>query len=142
MWRSVSFRRPTPGPESDPSQAGFLDGAAAGLAMRIARYDPATARALLGLIVRRVESEPDRAGGFVALEAIIAMALINPQQAVTMLERLPDGPPRSLQHQTKDRARWDLAAVLARPADRRWKYLQWHYFHAWVPDVEDLVGPF
>ena len=142
MWRSVSFRRPTPGPESDPSQAWFLDDSAAGLAMRIARYDPATARALLDPIVRRVESEPDRSGAFVAREAIVALALVNPQKAVTLFERLPDGPPRSLLHQNKDRARWDLAAVLARPADRRWKYLQWNYFHAWVPDVEDIVGPF
>ena len=22
----------------------------------------------------------------------------------------------------------------------RWKYLQWHFFHAWVPDVEDIVA--
>jgi hypothetical protein len=142
LWRSVSFRRPTPGPESDSSQAWFLDASAAALAMRIARYDPATARVLLDPIVRRVASEPEKTGAAVGREAIVALALINPQRAVTLLEQLPDGPPRSLLHQTKDRARWDLAAVLARPADRRWKYLQWNFFHAWVPDVEDFVGPF
>jgi hypothetical protein len=142
LWRSVSFRRPTPGPEGNPAQAWFLDGAAAGLAMRIARYDPATARGLLDPIVRGVVSEPEKTGAAVGREAIVALAVVDPQKAIGLLEQLPDGPPRSLLHQTKDRARWDLVAVLARPADRRWKYLQWHFFHAWVPDVEDIVAPF
>ena len=30
----------------------------------------------------------------------------------------------------------------ARPAERRWKYLQWHDFSTGVPDAEDLAGPF
>ena len=37
---------------------------------------------------------------------------------------------------------WALAAILARPGDRRWKYLQWDFFHSWVPDIEDIVGEF
>ena len=32
--------------------------------------------------------------------------------------------------------------MLARPGERRWKYLQWHFFHNWVPDVEDIFTPF
>ncbi len=143
LWRSVSFRRPALGPETDPSQGWFLDGATAGLAMRIARYDPATAGAMLEPIARRMAAEPNTSVAYAAREAILALALIHPQKAVTLLEQLPDAPPKSYLRQTKDRARRDLAALLARPdGDRRWKYLQWNYFHAWVPDVEDLASPF
>ena len=96
-------------------------------------------------------ARPDRAprgvragslSAFVARETIVALALVGPQKAVALFEQLPDGPSGSLLHQTKDRARWALAAVLARPADRRWMYLEWHYFHAWVPDAEDLAESF
>jgi hypothetical protein len=144
LWRAVSFRRPGAGPESDPSRSGFLDGSAAVLAMRVARYDPATAAVLLEPVARRVASEPDNVGAVIGREAIVALALVSPQKAVALLEQLPDAPPRTLLHQTKDWARRDLAAVLARPAERRSKYLQWNYYHTWVPDVEDfaVVGPF
>src|SRR5262249_10532578 len=66
LWRSVSFRRPTPGPESNPSQDWFLDGSAAGLAMRVARYDPATAGALVDPIARRMAAEPNTPVAFAA----------------------------------------------------------------------------
>ncbi len=142
LWRSLSFRRPTPGPESESWQAEFLDGAAAGLAMRIARYDPATAGMLLEPVARRMAADPNGLGATIGRQIIIAQALVNPQRAAALLDQLPDAPPKSLLRQTKDRARRELAAVLARPAELRWKHLQWEYFHAWVPDVEDLVPPF
>ena len=59
LWRSVSYRRPGPGPESDPSHGRFLDAATAVLAMRIARYDPATAGALLEPVARRLAADPN-----------------------------------------------------------------------------------
>jgi hypothetical protein len=142
LWRSVSFRRPTPGPDTDPSQESFIDGAAVGLAMRIARYDPATAGVLLEPVVSHVASNPNGTGALIGREVIVALAQVAPLKAAALLEQLPDAPPRTLLRQTKDRARRDLAAVLARPADGRWKYLQWNYFYAWVPDVEDLASPF
>jgi hypothetical protein len=143
LWRSISFRRPTPGPESDPAQAWFLDGSVAGLAMRIARYDRMTASSLLAPVEYRVRSDPNGTGAWVGREVVVALALIMPVKAATLLEQLPDAAPGTLLRQTKDRARCDLAALLARPdGDRRWKYLQWNYFHAWVPDVEDSVGTF
>jgi hypothetical protein len=142
LWRSVSFRRPTPGPESEPSQDQILDATAAGLAMRIARYDPATAGVLLEPVARRMASDPNGLGAACGRQIIAAQAAINPIKAATLLDQLPDTPPKSYLRQTKDRARRELAAMLARPADRRWKYLQWEYFHAWVPDVEELASPF
>ena len=75
LWRSISFRRPTPGPESHPGQRWFLDAASAALAMRVARYDPETARALIDPIVRRLASEPNTAVIFAGREVILAMAL-------------------------------------------------------------------
>ncbi len=60
LWRSVSFRRPGPGPESHPSQGRRLDASAAVLAMRIARYDPATAGALLEPVAQRARSRSER----------------------------------------------------------------------------------
>jgi hypothetical protein len=54
---------------------------------------------------------------------------------------MPDAPNPVL-NQAGSRARWALAAMLARPGERRWKYLQWHFYHNWVPDIEDLVAAF
>ena len=142
LWRSESFRRPGPGPESHPSHGRRLDASAAVLAMRIARYDPATAGALLEPVTRRLAADPNGTAGSVGREIIVALALVNPQKAVRLLEQLSYGPRKVLLRQTTDWVRRDLAAVLARPADRRWKYLQWNDFHTWVPDVEDMVGPF
>jgi hypothetical protein len=143
LWRSVSFRRPTPGPESEPWRGEFLDGTTAGLAMRIARYDPTTAGMLLEPVARRMASNPNGLGATFGRQIIIAQAVVNSQKAATLLEQVPDAQPKSYLRQTKDRARRDLAALLARPdGERRWKYLQWEYFHTWVPDVEDLVPPF
>jgi hypothetical protein len=142
LWRSLSFRRPTPGPESDPHQDSLIDDTTAGLAMRIARYDPATAGVLLEPVARRMASDPNGLGALFGRQVIVALALVNPQRAATLLERLPDTPPKTLLRQTKDWARRDLAALLGRPAERRWKYLQWKYFHAWVPDVEEMASPF
>jgi hypothetical protein len=142
LWRSISFRRPTPGPESQPNQSWFLDAAAAALAMRVARYDPETARALVDPIAHRLASKPNTAVSWADQEVIVAMGLISPQKAVALLEQFPDAPPKSALDQIKTRSRLALAVMLARSGERRWKYLQWHYFHNWVPDIEDLVGPF
>ncbi len=139
LWRSISFRRPTPGPGSNPGQKWFLDAASAALAMRVARYDPDTARALLDPLASPLASGPDTPA---AQEVIVALGLINPQKAVSVLEGIPDAPPDTVQHQSRNRARWSLAAMLARPSERRWKYLQWNFFHNWVPDVEDIVATF
>jgi hypothetical protein len=142
LWRSISFRRPTPGPESDPHQESFLDGTAAGLAMRLARYDHETAAVILEPVVRRMGSDPNGLGAAFGREIVVALALVNPQRAAALLEQLPDAPPGTLLRQAKDWARRDLASLLARPWERRWKYLQWEYFYTWVPDVEELASPF
>lgn len=142
LWRSISFRRPTPGPESNPGQSWFLGAAGAALAMRVARYDHETARALLGPIARRLASESNTAVIFAAHEVILAMALISPQKAVALLEQIPDAAPNPVLQEARIRSRWDLAALLARSGERRWNYLQWNFFHNWVPDIEDLVGQF
>ena len=39
-------------------------------------------------------------------------------------------------------AQRELAIVLARSGERRWKYLMRHYFYLWVPDAEDLAESF
>lgn len=142
LWRSVSFRRPTAGPADNPAQALWLDQASSALAMRIARYDPAAARALLDPIIDRVAADPENVGAAIGREAIVALGVVNPRKALAVLDRLPEGAPGTLLRQNRNRARRELAAVLARPADLRWKYLTWEYFHAWVPDVEDIVPPF
>jgi hypothetical protein len=142
LWQSISFRRPTPGLEGKPGQSWFLASATAALAMRVARYDPDTARALIDPLARRLAAEPNTEVVHAANEVIVALGLISPQKAVALLEQIPDTAPNSVLHQVKSRARWALAAMLARPGDRRWKYLQWNFFHSWVPDIEDIVGEF
>ena len=140
LWRSLSFRRPTPGPGSDRGQGGRLDQASAGLAMRLARYDPDLAHSLLDPIARRMADDPMDLGAVVGREVIVALGLIDPKRAVALLEQLPDAAPDTLLHQTRERARLELAAMFTRPGERRWKYLQGKYFPLWVPDVEDIGG--
>lgn len=142
LWQSLSLRRPTPGPGANPAQAIWLDQADSTLAMRLARYDHATARALLDPIIERILADPEKAGGNAGREAIVALGVVNPRKAVAVLDRLPDGSTGSLPRQARDRARRDLALVLARSGERRWKYLMWNYFYVWVPDVEDIMPPF
>ena len=141
LARSLALRRPTAAPEADPSQGWFLNQATADLAMRLARYDPVTARALLDPLVSRVASGAASQLESVAQDVIVALGLIDPKGAVELLERLPEPPKTDLQ-QTKNDARLKLARMLSRTGDRRWGYLQWHHSHLWVPDLEDVVGEF
>ena len=92
LWRSISFRRPTPGPDSKPGQGWMLNMATAALAMRVARYDPEAARALLDPIARQVAADPlNRAD--VIREVVVALGLISPQGAASLIEGFPDAPP-------------------------------------------------
>ncbi len=70
------------------------------------------------------------------------MGVVSPQRAVALLEQLPDSTTNRILHQAKTRARWGLVAMLARPGERRWKYLALHFFGNWVPDIEDIGGEF
>ena len=72
LARSLALRRPTAAPEADPSQGWFLNQTTARLAMRLARYDHATARALLDPLVRRIASGAAAQLDTVAQEVIVA----------------------------------------------------------------------
>ena len=109
--------------------------------MRVASYDPETARALVDPLARRLAAEPNTEAN-AAGEVIVALGVISPQKAVALLAGIPDAAPGTVPHQAKNRALWDLAAMLARTGERRWKHLQWNFFHNWVPDIEDIVGVF
>ena len=63
--------------------------------------------------------------------AFAAAAVIDPDWAVQLVERLPDDPDFK-PHQTKNAARLAAAGVLARHGEARWRYLQYHYaFLGW-----------
>lgn len=134
FWRVLSMRGPR-SPDArpyDPAVATDLK-----LAMALARYDRAVARALLEPCVG--PDAPASVAGEQRGVAFAAAAVIDPAWAVKLVEALPDDPDVKF-HATKNAARLAVAATLARRGEARWRYLQSRYLYVWVPDIEDIAA--
>jgi hypothetical protein len=138
LWRSLSLRRPIP---ADQRLEGVAAQEDADLAMRLARYDRDVARLLIEPLAARARTAAAKEPGFPARDIVVAAATVDPRWAVEIAEALPE-PPDLMPNQPKHDARLKLAQALARRGEDRWKYLQWHFLHHWVPDVEDIVPDF
>lgn len=126
LWRTIALRPPVPSADADWRDAQ--------LAVTLARYDRDLARALLEPLARPGDISPQVGNrGLIAAAA----ALIDPRWAVEIIEALPE--PTTLQmHEPANAGRLAMAHVLARRGERRWRYLQSHFLHLWVPGVEDI----
>jgi hypothetical protein len=117
LWRAVALRPPRPD-ERGEDGAGRSD---AELALNLARYDHATATALLGPTLPRLRSAETETSipTFVAM----AQALIDPRRAVALVEGLTEDPALG-RDQPKDAARVAVAEILSQHGDDRWRTLR------------------
>ena len=105
------------------------------LAVMLARYDRAVARALLDPLVGPDALASVRVGARGLPYA--AAAAIDPGWAVGLVEALPDDAGLKA-HEPKNAARLAVAKVLSRRGVDRWRYLTYQHLHLWVPDIEDI----
>jgi hypothetical protein len=69
-------------------------------------------------------------------EVFEAAAIVDPAQAATMIDSLPE--PSGLSTQDlKNAATAALARILARPQDERWRYVERRLLHLWEIDSEE-----
>ena len=134
FWRVLSFRAPKP-VDIKPFDAGVTTDNR--LALMLARYDRAVARALLAPYVG--PEAPNGVGFDDRGLAFVAAAVIDPAWGVALVEALPDDPDLKL-HSTKNAARLAVAAALVRRGEARWRCFQYRYLNLWVPDIEDIAA--
>ncbi|MFI5457340.1 MAG: hypothetical protein ACHRXM_17995 [Isosphaerales bacterium] len=131
VWRSIALRAPSLDERGEGS-SGRADGE---LAMNIARYDRSAAAAVLARAVdsyRKTDVDTLRQG-FVAM----ALALIDPVKAVSLVESLPEDPglERTL---AKNSARLYTAEVLSDQGEARWQMSRNWGVSIWKPEGSDL----
>ncbi len=129
FWRAASFRTPSPSRVVRPVPPE------AALALLLARYDRDAAMVLLAPVLDRGPIPKDAGLPVLAL----AVAAVNPERAVALVESLPDDPGLDLNpfEHFKNIARLDLAAFLARPRRERWEWVTDRLLHLWVVGDED-----
>jgi hypothetical protein len=130
LWRAVSLRSPQPD-ERGQDTAGRTG---AELAMNLARYDRATAAAILGPTLPQLGSaETDT---HISAFVLTAEALIDPRRAVARLGGLPED--RSLDRSLpKNAARMMVADLLSQHGDERWRSLSQWGASMWRPESSD-----
>jgi len=111
------------------------------LVMMVARYDRQLAARLLEPQLREIGTHSVQTGvsDFATTIVLSALALIDPQQAVERVEALPDDleagtDPRT----TKNRARMEVAKMLALHGADRWRHLYENLLNLWTPDQRYL----
>jgi hypothetical protein len=123
LWRVLAMRQPN------------REQADAQMAMMIARYDRAIARALVEPIAS--EARAARLSFWNSTGLYAAAAAIDPKWAASLVEALPEDPDLKMQG-AKNYARLVVAGLLGRTGERRFKKLQHSYLYLWIPDVEDI----
>ncbi|MFI5459602.1 MAG: hypothetical protein ACHRXM_29610 [Isosphaerales bacterium] len=111
------------------------------LAMMVARYDRQLAARLLELQLREIGTHSIRRDvrDFATANVLTALALIDPQQAVERVEALPDDPGAGTDpNTTKNRARMEVAKMLALHGADRWRHLYENLLNLWTPDQRYL----
>jgi protocatechuate 3,4-dioxygenase beta subunit len=132
--RAVLMRRAR-GDQSRSGEYGLARTTAL-LAMTVARYDR-------GLAARILRPELDRLGSnyglfgtdYLTPTTLAALALIDPNRAVAMVEALPEDPGPAIDPEaTRAQARRSVARVLARHGDERWRTVVQQFLYFWTPD--------
>jgi hypothetical protein len=107
------------------------------LALLLARYDRDAAMVLLSPLLDRQPIPKDD----VVSPLARALAGVDPERAVALVEALPDDPGDNIRpaRNLKDSARLDLSAFLGRPPARRWERITGQLLHLWVVGDEDAL---
>lgn len=117
LWRAVSYRESLPTVEWLDDQAELAN---CSLAMMIARYDRAVARVILeGVISRCPPPAFPVVGDDVGSMLVRAATLVDPEWAVSLIERLPEPPEARITH-AKNNARLQVAVMLGPAGNERW----------------------
>jgi hypothetical protein len=131
VWRAAALRAPL----LEERGVGASGRTAAELAMNLARYDRAAAAAVLA----RAVAGYDTADVDTSRQAFVAMALalVDPHRAVTLVESLPEDPGLDDMH-PKNSARKRTAEILATHGDARWRTARQWGASLWTPAGSDL----
>jgi hypothetical protein len=131
VWRAVALR----GPWLEERGEGRGGRADAELAMNLARYDRAAAAAVLAraLAAYATTDRDTYRQAFVAM----ALVLIDPRRAVSLVEALPDDPGLDTAL-PKNAARRLAAETLANRAPARWRAARERGIALWLPEGIDL----
>ncbi len=139
LGRMLALRSAT-GDQIDPGEVAAVRSKAV-LAMMVARYDRQLAARLLQPELREIGAHSIRAGmsDFATTNFLSALALIDPQQAVERVEALPPDPGAGTDsNTTQNRARLEVAKILALHGADRWRHLYENFLNLWTPDQRDL----
>jgi hypothetical protein len=133
LWRAIALRQNglNRNQQNNPSP---LDGGSQAssdmrLAMVLARYDRTLADALFASFWKRIPGALSGRGDTGGI--VTAAAVLDPKQAVAIIEGLPDG-------DAKTNAARRLAKFLALDDDKCWNYIQREVLVLWVVDEEDF----
>ncbi len=131
IWRALALRRPRD--ERDRGQTLAVAVEDGYLALMLARYDRALARALLEPWAEPSVNIAWIDNGLIA----IAASAIDPRWGVALVERIPDSPDARGQS-PKNEIRLRVTGFLARTGEQRWRHVQSNNLRFWVPDVVDF----
>jgi hypothetical protein len=134
FWRALALRPPRP---ARGSGNGTYEGGAAQLALVLARYDRAVARAALEPAARRLGELFDPRYTYQARRFYAAATMIDPHWALSLVEAAPDRTSPG-GYRPRDEARQTVAEVLAQAPASRWDYLMERvlFFHTDSRDDE------
>ncbi len=139
LGRTLTLR-PATGDQTDPGEVAAVRSKAV-LAMIVARYDRQLAARLLQPELGEIGTHSIRFGmsDFATTNVLSALALIDPQQAVDRVEALPPDPGAGTDpNTTQNRARLEVAKILALHGADRWRHLYENFLNLWTPDQRDL----
>ncbi len=139
LGRTLALR-PASRNQTDPSEVTTAWRKAV-LVMMVARYDRRLAARLLEPDLREIGTRSIRASAtdYTITNVLLALTLIDPQQAVERVLALPDGPGGGTNPETtKNQARMQVAKILARDGADRWRYLYERFLSLWTPDQRSL----
>ncbi len=115
FWRGVALHAPGDDPRSDFG----ADYPLISEVMLFSRYDREVASTLFEPIAAYVRGRPLRGGQDIIVGVLHGLACLDPRNAIAVVESLP--PARTLNiGEPTNYARYDLAELLAMPAERRW----------------------
>jgi protocatechuate 3,4-dioxygenase beta subunit len=133
LGRTLALRPPR-GDQTELTEAGIGETTAA-LAMVVARYDRKLAALLLDRELQKTGTYQGLFGSdFVTWRVLAAQALIDPKNAVELVQAIPDDPGTGTGPQDpKNQATIQIAKLLASHGADRWEHVLENFLYLWTP---------